>query len=510
MAAAPCAPRRPEGRRRSRTSCSRDDRTAGRRHVRPVDFLGRAVGSPARVATNFFADTPFSGQVNLLTTGSFDTPQQLFSADSLSRNIAYVALGAPVGEHGRLDGARRAHPGRYLVVDRRRRLHDARAGAASLRRRAVVQHAALRRRQLRWRCATSPTAAATPARVYGFDTFARHAGAHADLRRRATRATTISTSRSLLSPRVELTVTPAEHFRSARAVAPRAGAGRRRIPAAGDSGIWLPPQRTFSSLDAGQPFEAERTDARRSRRRARLRRVDGRRCARSGSTSTISWSRCSASTCPDQPAAKLGHYLVGNAGDVDAHRLRAPGSARSLASRVHGSVEYSLARRAADAGRRPAATWCCWRRRPSRPTPSASTTSRRAIETEVPETATRWSSSTASATASRRPATADVAQTPALDARFDVQVRQSLPFMDFSSAQVGDAARGPQLLPRSGRRSVGLRRAARRPAAQAGRRRRDAAVLDTPRRPPATPSIHNIECDVRIFGFASISAAISA
>ena len=43
------------------------------------NVFGRAVGSPARLATNFFADTPFSGQVNLLTTGSFDTPQQLFS-----------------------------------------------------------------------------------------------------------------------------------------------------------------------------------------------------------------------------------------------------------------------------------------------------------------------------------------------------------------------------------------------------------------------------------------------
>ena len=61
--------------------------------------FGRAVGSPARLATSFFADTPFSGQVNLLTTGSFDTPQQLFSADNFARGIAYLALGAPVGEH---------------------------------------------------------------------------------------------------------------------------------------------------------------------------------------------------------------------------------------------------------------------------------------------------------------------------------------------------------------------------------------------------------------------------
>ena len=62
-------------------------------------MFGRAVGSPARFATNFFAGTPFSGQVNLLTTGSFDTPQQLFSTDNFSRSIAYLALGAPVGEH---------------------------------------------------------------------------------------------------------------------------------------------------------------------------------------------------------------------------------------------------------------------------------------------------------------------------------------------------------------------------------------------------------------------------
>ena len=61
--------------------------------------FGRVTNSSARLASNFFAATPFSGQVNLLTTGSFDTPQQLFSTDSFARNIAYLALGAPVGEH---------------------------------------------------------------------------------------------------------------------------------------------------------------------------------------------------------------------------------------------------------------------------------------------------------------------------------------------------------------------------------------------------------------------------
>src|SRR5258706_2222980 len=41
-----------------------------------ASLFGRASESSARLASNFFAGTPFFGQVNLLTTGSFDSPQQ--------------------------------------------------------------------------------------------------------------------------------------------------------------------------------------------------------------------------------------------------------------------------------------------------------------------------------------------------------------------------------------------------------------------------------------------------
>ena len=58
-----------------------------------------AVDGLSRLATNFFATSPFSGQVNLLTTSSFDSPQQLFSADNFAHSTAYLALGAPVGAH---------------------------------------------------------------------------------------------------------------------------------------------------------------------------------------------------------------------------------------------------------------------------------------------------------------------------------------------------------------------------------------------------------------------------
>src|SRR5262245_32679753 len=47
-----------------------------------------------RLAAGFFADTPFSGQLNFLTTGSFDSPRQLFTPDNLSKGVAYVRVGA--------------------------------------------------------------------------------------------------------------------------------------------------------------------------------------------------------------------------------------------------------------------------------------------------------------------------------------------------------------------------------------------------------------------------------
>ena len=58
--------------------------------------LGRAVGAPARLATALLADVPFNGQINLLTSTSFDRPQDLFTADGLvPRGVAYLSLAAP-------------------------------------------------------------------------------------------------------------------------------------------------------------------------------------------------------------------------------------------------------------------------------------------------------------------------------------------------------------------------------------------------------------------------------
>lgn len=65
-----------------------------------ASMLARTSAYPARVMASLFADFPLAGQVNLLTTGAFDSPQQLISAGTLARGVALVSLGASAGRRG--------------------------------------------------------------------------------------------------------------------------------------------------------------------------------------------------------------------------------------------------------------------------------------------------------------------------------------------------------------------------------------------------------------------------
>ena len=71
---------------------------AGTRPGNPLAGLGHAVGTPARLASALFADVPLNAQINLLTSTSFDRPQDLFSVNAgAPRGVAYVSLAAPTG-----------------------------------------------------------------------------------------------------------------------------------------------------------------------------------------------------------------------------------------------------------------------------------------------------------------------------------------------------------------------------------------------------------------------------
>ena len=389
------------------------------------NVFGRVTNSSARLASNFFAATPFSGQVNLLTTGSFDTPQQLFTADNFAHNTAYLALGAPVGEHAdwtvraaltQGDIASWIVAGEYTTRASARHRYDI-GLSYSTQRYEGGNFATLR---------DITDGSRNAGAIYAFDTFSISPILALTYGGRYARYDYLDGG-SLISPRVALTVEPADRFRisammSSRAVAPGAEEFIPRI----DSGILLPPQRTFSSIAAGRPFEAERTNHME---------VEVERDIASATVSLRAFRQhvnnqivtLFGVNMPDAPPA-VGHYFLGKVGDADAAGLSA-GIRAAIAGRVHGAVEYSMTRTqatSADLGYMLVLA------------PSTLRLDREhihdvatSIETDVPETSTRvvvlYRVSNAFAHAA--------AQAPSLDARFDVQVRQSLPFMDFSNAK---------------------------------------------------------------------------
>jgi hypothetical protein len=400
--------------------------------VTPIDLLSRAVNSPARFATNFFSETPFSGQLNLLTTGSFNAPQQLFSADNAPRNVAYVRVGAPVGERGdwtvrgaltQTDMSSWIVAGSYATRAPARHRYDAGITYSTQR---YDDGSPLSRSDF-------PDGTRSAGTVFAFDSFSLSPTVTLTYGASYSRYDYLD-DRNLLSPRMELTISGVENVRiiaeaSRRALAP--GAEEFLPPA--ETGIWMPAQRTFSSLGAGDRFEAEHT--------THL----GLRAERDFGVSTVSVRAFSQQTVdqlaalfgtqmPGEPDAPAGHYFVGNVGDARATGCTA--ELRTLiGARVHGSVAYSFA----DAELMPTADL----RYLLLVAPSAVRATREAIhdlstriETNVPETSTRILVLYRVSNAFARPAAdADSGSRPGLDSRFDVQVRQSLPFMNFSSAR---------------------------------------------------------------------------
>ncbi len=387
---------------------------------------GRSAGASsgaAHIASSFFADTPFFGQVNLLTTSSFEAPLDLFTTKALaSRSVANILLGAPVGDRadwtvrGALtqgDIASWVVFGDYVTRAQARHRYDI-GLSYSTQRYDGGNFAALR---------NVTDGSRNVGTMHGFDTFT------------VTRAVSVTygtrfahydylEGKSLLSPRVALVLTPAPHTRvntlvSLRALAP--GAEEFLPPA--DTGIWLPPQRTFSAAIDGTPLVAERT----------LHLEAG--IERDLTPATTVSVRAFSQQVDNQivtlfTPATLGHYFVANSGGVVAHGYAA--SVKTvIAERVHGSVEYSFAR----TERSPLETrtyFVLFAPTLAGPVHDRVHDLTTSIEAEVPETSTRV---TFLCRLSDGFVRGDAMGGSAVDARFDVQVRQALPFMDFSSAK---------------------------------------------------------------------------
>lgn len=392
-----------------------------------ADLFTRQTG-PAQVAASLLSHFPLAGQVNLLTTGAFDSPQQLVSAGSLARGVATVSLGASAGSRGdwavqgamtQGDVASWMVSGSYLTRAPARHVYDV-GMSYSLQRYDGSNPAAL---------AAVADGNRYAGVVYGFDSW--KISNTVSLAYGARYAKYGYLDKSLISPRARLAVAPADKLRlsvgaSRRALAP----GAEEFVPSMVAGTWLPPERTFAPL-RGTTFVPERT-----------RHLDV-AAEHDLTTSTMIGVRAFTQDTKDQivtlfglgglarETSDLGHYWVGTAGDVEV-RGYTVSIRQVIAQRVRGSVDYTV-------------TTAEWQETPT----SAATMHRlprlsrtgteqlhdvtTTIEADVPVTETRVFALYRINTGYAGDRLTELEPAPA--ARFDVQVTQSLPFMNFSKAQ---------------------------------------------------------------------------
>jgi hypothetical protein len=304
--------------------------------------LGRAVAAPARLAASLFDEVPLNGQVDLLTSTSFDRPQDLLSMQAwLPRGVAFLSLEAPTsGGHWAMRGAvTQGDPSSWILASSYRRAPAAHRYSAGLS--YGIQ-----------RYLGGNTDALTAASEGSRSVGAIHAYDDWTISPRLAVSYGAKYARydyleqpALLSPRASVTVTPSENdsfnIRAAvsrRTVAPGAAEFSPR-----SSGPWLPPERTFSPLSSSRGFTTGQVDHMElAAERAWMGQI-------------VTGIRVFRETVDDQivtlfgvaprgtRAAGPGHYFVASAGDVDANGWGVSVS-RTTQAGARASIDYTNVR----------------------------------------------------------------------------------------------------------------------------------------------------------------------
>ena len=395
--------------------------------------LSRAVGTPARMASSLFEDLAMSGQFNLLTTTSFDRPQDLFSMNvEVPKSVAFLSLEAP-GAHG--DWTMR---GTITQGDLASWIL-----AGSYARRTSASHAyeagisyAMQQRYLGGNgeaLAALRDGSRNVGSMYAFDNWTVARPIRLSYGAKYARYDYL-TDRDLLSPRVSVSVQPSAHD----SFTIRASMSRREVAPGAEEflpssiGLWLPPQRTFAAVARGI-FQPERHDqVEVGVERAWLGNVVvGVRVFEQRVDNQLVTLFGIGVADPSASGAGVGHYDVGSAGAYDARGWGVTVT-RSVNDRLRASVDYSEAdanwnRRSPDFDVLTALESSVLRSEDHVRDLTAS------VESVVPSTATRvfviYKLNAAIAAS-------DAILTPGMTrARFDVQVNQALPFLNFTNAQ---------------------------------------------------------------------------
>jgi hypothetical protein len=303
-------------------------------------LFGRAMGSAASLATSFFTDFPFSGEVNFLTTGAV-APGGLFSSTALPRGVAYLALAAPgAGGDWSIRAAMSQGDLSSWVV-----------GGSFLSKPGSGPHSY----DFGLSYSTQEYIGGNPAalaavtdgsrnvgELYGFDTWSLSPALAVEYGARYAHYDYLEDP-GLLSPRLGFTIEPFNRTRVRMSVAQRMVApGAEEFLSTNTPGPWLPPERTFAPLGGPRDADAFRVERSRSYDVSIEREV--------GAAYVVGVGRFHQSVddqlvtlfglqLPGGPRS-VGHYYVGSAGNVEADgwavRFDTPAK-----SRIKGSVHYS-------------------------------------------------------------------------------------------------------------------------------------------------------------------------
>jgi hypothetical protein len=314
-----------------------DDETAA---FAPTSSLfGSAMGSAANLATSLFTDFPFSGEVNILTTGAV-APGALLSATALPRGVAYLALSAP------------APGGEWLI---RGAMSEADLSSWIVAGSFASKPGGSHKYNLGLSYSTQDYQGGNPAalaavtdgsrnvgELYAFDQWSLNSRIALDYGARFAHYDYLQAP-GLLSPRFGVAVeafpkTTVRATVAQRMVAP----GAEEFLATNTPGPWLPPERTFAPLRDPAALDAFRAERARSFEAAVEREF--------ADAFTIAVGRFYQQVddqlvtvfglgLPGGPKS-VGHYYVANAGAVEADGWLVRWSTPTN-RRVYGSVQYS-------------------------------------------------------------------------------------------------------------------------------------------------------------------------
>lgn len=395
--------------------------------------LSKAVGSPVRVASDFISDLPVNGQINLLTSATFERPQSLFSLQNgLPTGVAFVSLSAPTmtGSWNVRGGTTQGDLSSWIVAGSYAwqptgSAHSYRAGMSYAMQRYLGGNVDA--------LAAMADGRRKAGEMYAFDRWTLTPRLDVSYGARYARYDYLA-NETLFSPKASVTVRPLSRgsmrlrgMVSRREIAP--GAEEFLVPS---TGMWAPPGRTFSPTSRRVGFHPEQINHYEVAVEQPFADdvVLGVRVFRQQVNDQL--VTLFGLSVPGASPAAIGHYYVGNTGDVDARGWGVSVS-RTVTDGVHASIDYTQTDtewlRPSPGTARLALVMPSVVRRQFEQLHDLTTS----IESEVPRIDTHvfviyklnsgFTSSDATTPRSR------------FGSRFNVEVSQALPFLNFSSAQ---------------------------------------------------------------------------